>query len=38
MNTNDIQASNSLRFGAKLQTSRRTCRRGKKFTDKELTN
>ncbi len=38
MKTNNIQASNSLRFGAKLQISRRTCVRGKKFIDKELTN
>ena len=38
MKTNNIQASNSLSFGAKLQISRRTCVRGKKFIDKELTN
>ena len=38
MKTNNIKASNSLRFGAKLQISRRTCVRGKKFIDKELTN
>ena len=29
MKTNNIKASNSLRFGAKLQISRRTCVRGK---------
>ena len=38
MKTNNIQTSNSLSFGAKLQISRRTCVRGKKFIDKELTN
>lgn len=38
MNTKNIQTNNSLRFGAKLQISRRTCVRGKKFIDKELTN
>ena len=37
MKTNNIQTSNSLSFGAKLQISRRTCVRGKKFIDKELT-
>ena len=31
MKTNNIQTSNSLSFGAKLQISRRTCVRGKKF-------